>query len=148
MPSIDPSLTTRAALEQWLLEFHESTAILDAKHCTQKFFTRDVEVQYANNPTAQGIEQAQGFFDSAFKALDSMTHEIVYFDFVAPNRLYQAAKIRYVVKGDDPVKDVIAVPAMMTTWLVEEKGRLMIKRNEIFLDASAVFGRMHEKGLI
>jgi len=148
MSPIDSSLTTRAALEKWLLEFHESTASLDAKYCTERFFTRDVEVQYANNPTAQGIKQAQGFFDSAFNALDSMTHEIVYFDFVAPNKLYQAAKIQYVVKGDDSVKDVIAIPAMMTTWLVEEEGRLMVKRNEIYLDASAVFGRMHEKGLM
>ncbi|KAK5939925.1 hypothetical protein PMZ80_007343 [Knufia obscura] len=148
MTSINPTLTTRDALESWLLDFHKSTATLDAKHCTEKFFTSNVELQYANNPVATGRENAQGFFDMAFKALDIMTHEIVYFDFVAPNKLYQAAKINYVVKGDDPEKDMITIPAMMSVWLEEQEGKLMIRRNEIYLDASGLFGRMGEKGLI
>lgn len=114
----------------------------------EQFFTGDIELYYANNPRVSGKEAVGGFFDTAFKALDSMHHEIVYFDLVAPNKLYQAATIKYVVKGDDPDKDLITIPAMMVATLVEADGKLKFKRNEIYLDASALFGRMIEKGLI
>lgn len=148
MASISPALTTREAIESWLLDFHKSTATLDAKHSVENFFTPDIELQYANNPIITGRESAQAFFDTAFKAMDSMTHDIVYFDFVAPDKLYQAVTIRYVVKGDTAEKDMISIPAMMTSWLREDKGRLMMKRSEIYLDASQLFGRMAAKGLI
>lgn len=148
MTSINPALTTQEAIQSWLLDFHKSTATLDAKYCTERFFTSDVELQYANNPVASGREGAKDFFDKAFRALDTMTHEIVYFDFVAPDKLCQAATINYVVKGDDQTKDMIKIPAMMTVWLREEQGDLRISRNEIYLDASRLFGRMNEKGLI
>jgi len=148
MSSINPSLTSREALESWLLDFHKATATLDAQYCADKFFASDVEIQYANNPVVTGKDNAQAFFDMAFKALDMMTHEIVYFDFIAPNKLYQAATIKYVVKGDNQAEDMITIPAMMTAWLGEEEGRLVVKRNEIYLDASQLFGRMAAKGLI
>lgn len=77
-----------------------------------------------------------------------MHHDIEYFDFVAPNRLYQVATIKYVVKGDDPDRNMFTIPAMMSVILVEEDSKLKMKRNEIYLDATAVFGRMHEKGLL
>lgn len=146
MPEIDPSLTTREALQAWLLSFHEATATLDTQQVGDKFFTDDAVCQYANNPEASGKENVLAFFNAAFNGLDLMTHDIVYFDFVAPNKLYQAATIRYLVKGDNPDRDMFTVPAMMTAWLEEQDGRLKIRRNEIYLDASALFARMHEKG--
>lgn len=148
MTSINQALTTREAIQSWLLDFHESTATLDAKYCTERFFTPDIELQYANNPVVSGREDATDFFDKAFRALDSMSHEIVYFDFVAPDKVYQAATIKYVVKGDDQAKDMIEIPAMMTVWLREDQGRLRIRKSEIYLDASRLFTRMNEKGLI
>lgn len=149
MSTINPKLTTRDALQSWLLAFHDSTEALDAAATVDKFFVPEIEVQYANNPVVKGRDTALGFFDSAFKALDYMHHDIEYFDFVAPDRLYQAATIKYVVKGDDREKDMITIPGIMSTILVEDaEGKLKIKRNEIFLDASRVFARMAEKGLI
>lgn len=148
MTEIRSELTSQDALKEWLLAFHESTARLDAKSTVEEFFAKDVELCYANNPPVNGKKDAEGFFDTAFKALDLMHHDIEYFDFVAPNKLYQAATIKYVIKGDDPEKDMITIPAMMVASLVEEDSKLKIGRNEIYLDASAVFGRMIEKGLM
>lgn len=43
------------------------------------------------------------------------THEIVSnFDFVASDKLYQAATTDYIVKGYDQTKDTITRPAIMT----------------------------------
>lgn len=148
MSALNPDLVTRQALEGWLLSFHESTARLDAQSTIEEFFAEEVELYYANNPPAKGKKTAEGFFDAAFKALDLMHHDIEYFDFVAPNRLYQVATIKYVVKGDDPDRNMFTIPAMMSVILVEEDSKLKMKRNEIYLDATAVFGRMHEKGLL
>lgn len=148
MSKINPSLVTREALTEWLLDWHSSTETLDAKLCVGKFFTSDIELRYANNPPAKGRDAALQFFDSAFKALEMMHHDIEYFDFIAPDRLYQAATIKYVVKGDNLEKDMITIMGLMSIWLVEEDGRLKVKRNDIFLDASQVFARMAEKGLI
>ena len=148
MTSLNPELTTCKALRSWLLDFHASTATLNAHLVADNFFTSDIHLQYANNPTAIGRKTVQEFFNTAFNALDSMHHDIVYFDFVAPDKLYQAAKIEYVVKGDDRASQMITVPAMMTAWLREEDGGLKMWRTEIFLDASGVFGRMAEKGLL
>ena len=148
MASISSELTTRTSIQTFLEAFHTSTAALDARSTVEQFFTSDIECQYANNPLAVGANTVQSFFDTAFNALDSMTHKIVYFDFIAPDKLYQAATIRYVVKGDDADTQMIIVPAMMTAWLREENGQLKIRRNEIYLDTNRLFGRMAEKGLI
>lgn len=148
MSRINPGLVTREALKEWLLDWHASTETLDAKLCVDKFFTSDIELRYANNPPVKGKDTAIQFFDSAFKALEMMHHDIEYFDFVAPDHLYQAATIKYVVKGDDLERDMITITGLMSSWLVEEDGKLKVKRNDIFLDASQVFGRMAEKGLL
>lgn len=148
MTTLSPSLTSRKALEEWLLDFHKSSATLDAKLCADKFFTRDVEMCYANNPPVNGKASVEAFFDKAFKALDLMHHDINYFDFVGPDKLYQGATIKYLVKGDDPDKDLIVIPAIQVAWLKEEEGKLKMWRSEIYLDACQVFAKMSEKGLL
>lgn len=69
-------------------------------------------------------------------------------DYVPP-RIYQAATIRYVVKGDDPAKDVIRIPGFATfSVTLGDDGSLRCYRAETFLDPSPVFQRMAEKGLL
>lgn len=147
MSTIPSELTSREALQKWLLNFHATSKSLDARAFSM-LFTADAELQYANSPITKGREAIQQSFDAAFKHLDLMTHDIVYFDFVpGPEpKLYQAADIRYVVKGDDLEKDIIQIPGLLSGWLDMEGGMLKFKRCEIYLDASRVFGRMGEKG--
>lgn len=150
MSILPEELTSREALTAWLLDFHRTSASLDAHAFATNFFTTDAEVQYANNPVSKGRDAVQRDFGAAFKNLDLMAHDIDYFDFVAgpQPKLYQAAKIRYVVRGDNTERDVIELPGMMVAWLGVEGARLKMKRCEIFLDASKVFGRMIERGLL
>lgn len=147
MSAIPSEFTSREALQKWLLNFHATSKSLDAQAFSM-LFTTNAEVQYANNPVTKGREAIQQGFDTAFKHLDLMTHDIVYFDFVSgpEPKLYQAADIRYVVKGDDLEKDVIRIPGLLSGWLDTEDGMLKLKRCEIYLDASQLFGRMAEKG--
>lgn len=63
-------------------------------------------------------------------------------------RIYQAAKIQYLVKGDDAQKDIIEIPAFATFYVkYTEDGNLRCYRAETFLDPSAVFERIAEKEL-
>lgn len=69
-------------------------------------------------------------------------------DYVPP-RIYQAATIRYLVKGDDSAKDVIQIPGFATFFVKPGgDGSLRCYRAETFLDPSPVFQRMAEKGLL
>jgi hypothetical protein len=66
-------------------------------------------------------------------------------DYVPP-RIYQAATVRYLVKGDDPEKDVIKIPGFSSLSVTEGSGgKLRCYHAEIFLDASPVFLRIAEK---
>lgn len=149
MSTIPSEFTSQEALQKWLLNFHATSKTLDAKAFSM-YFTSDAEMQFSNNPIAQGRDAIEQSFENAFQRLESMTHDIVYFDFVAgpESKIYQAADIRYVVKGDDVEKDVIRIPAFFAGWLKMEDGVLRIKRAEIYLDMSRVIGRMAEKGLL
>lgn len=150
MVTIPEELTTQVALRKWLLEFHATSKTLDAQAFSM-FFTKDAELHFANNPTAHGREAIQQSFAFAFEKLESMTHEIVYFDSVpgsSGQRIYQAADIRYVVKGDDPEKDEIRVPGMMSGLFTIEDGKLKLENCEVYLDMSKVLARMAEKGLL
>lgn len=145
---IDSSLTTRDALQVWLADWHKTADSLNARLMADKFLASDIESQYGNFPILNGKEAVQASFNAAFQGLDHMHHEIEYFDFVAPDHLYQAVTIDYVVKGDDHNTDMITIPAIWSAWLVEEDARLKVKKSKIYLDASKVFARMSEKGLI
>jgi hypothetical protein len=106
--------------------------------------TDDVEIQYSNNPVIKGNEVRQ-MFKIVLGQLDMMTHEICYFDYVAP-RIYQAATIRYLVKGDSPDTDEITIPGFAVFCVRrDDAGCVKCYRAETFLDPSAVFQRIAEK---
>jgi hypothetical protein len=105
--------------------------------------TDDVEMQYANSPVIKGSEVRQ-MFKTVLGQLGMMTHEIRYFDYVAP-RIYQAATIRYLVKGDS-LDDEITIPGFAVFFVrKDDAGCVRCYRAETFLDASAVFRRIAEK---
>ncbi|KAJ4256067.1 hypothetical protein NW762_009141 [Fusarium torreyae] len=135
----------RKAIETWLLAFHNASKSLDADTWLDNFFTDDAALQYGNNPVISG-PAVRLMFKNVFSKLDMMTHDVDYFDYVPP-RVYQAATIRYLVKGDDPGKDVIQIPGFATFFVKkEDNGKIRCYRAETFLDPSAVFKRIAEKG--
>ncbi|KAK5943412.1 hypothetical protein PMZ80_004419 [Knufia obscura] len=150
MATINPDLTTREALRAWLSEVHgpNGTASLDAKRVVDDTFTDDIEIRYGNNPPITGKPTASAMFEMQYGALDGLTHEIPDFDFIAPDKLYQPALTRWLVKGDDPEKDWYTVQAMSTFWLREENSKLKVRKAEIVIDVNAVTERMKAKGLI
>jgi hypothetical protein len=106
--------------------------------------TDDVELQYANSPVIKGDEVRQ-MFKTVLGELDVMTHEIRYFAYVAP-RIYQAATIRYLVKGDNRNTDEIKIPGFAVFSVRKDVGgRVKCYRAETFLDPSAVFQRIARK---
>lgn len=105
--------------------------------------TDDTELQYANNPIIKG-QEVRDMFAQVFQQLDLMEHEVVYFDYVAP-RIYQAARIRYRVKGDGPEQEIV-VRGFATFYLREDENRdLKCYRAEVYIDPSQVFARIAEK---
>jgi len=105
--------------------------------------TDDTELQYANNPVMKGKE-VRDMFTQVFQQLDLMEHEIVYFNYVPP-RIYQAARIRYRVKGDGPEHEIV-IQGFATFYLREdEKKNLKCYRAEAYLDPSQLFAKMTEK---
>lgn len=106
--------------------------------------TDDVEMQYANNAVIKGSEVRQ-MFKTVLGQLAMMTHEIRYFDYVPP-RIYQAATIRYLVKGDSSDNDKITIPGFAVFSVrKDDDGHVKCYRAETFLDPSAVFHRITEK---
>lgn len=106
--------------------------------------TDDVEMQYANTPLLKG-DSVRQMFKAVLGELDTMTHEIRYFDYVAP-RIYQAATIRYVVKGDNRVTDEITIPGFAVFEVrKDDVGVVRCYRAETFLDPSVVFQRIRER---
>lgn len=106
--------------------------------------TDDVEMQYANNPAIKGSEVRQ-MFKTVLGQLDMMVHDIRYFDYVAP-RIYQAATIRYLVKGDSLDTDEITIPGFAVFSVrKDDAGHVKCYRAETFLEPSAVFQRIAEK---
>ncbi|CAG8123767.1 unnamed protein product [Penicillium salamii] len=140
--SSGPKLDDQAVLK-WLEGFHQASATLDADRWLDEFMTEDVEMQYANSPVIKGSEVRQ-MFKTVLGQLDIMTHEVRYFDYVAP-RIYQAATIRYLVKGDNHDTDEITIPGFAVFSVREDDGRIKCYRAETFLDPSAVFQRIAEK---
>jgi hypothetical protein len=126
------------------IQFHEASATLDADHWVDGFMADDVELQYANSPVIKGDEVRQ-MFKTVLSKLDMMTHEVRYFDYVAP-RIYQAATIRYLVKGDNHETDVITIPGFAVFSISKDSaGRVKTNRIETYLDPSPVFRRIAEK---
>lgn len=145
---------------------------MDADRWLDDFFTEDVSLQYANNPIIHGTD-VRAMFKMVFAKLDLMTHEILYFgkalspcsmeDGAVPftfvpdvvcldlveSKIYQAATIRYVVKGDDPERDVIQIPGFAVFFLRHQKDgtRPRLYRAETYLNPTEVFARIAEKGL-
>ncbi|KAL5344973.1 hypothetical protein ACLOAV_009926 [Pseudogymnoascus australis] len=138
-----PELSYEAVLK-WLEAFHQASATLDTDRWLDEFMTDDVEMQYANSPVIKGVEVRQ-MFRNVLGELDAMTHEIRYFDYVAPC-IYQAATIRYLVKGDNQNTDEITIPGFAVFSVrKDDAGQVKCYRAETFLDPSAVFQRIAEK---
>ncbi|KAK5046683.1 hypothetical protein LTR84_007444 [Exophiala bonariae] len=136
----------RQEASKWLEDLHASSATLDADRWLDEFFTEDVSLQYSNNPVIQG-PSVRAMFKTVFAKLDVMTHEVLYFDVVG-SKIYQAAKIRYVVKGDDPERDVIEIPGFAVFFLRERhEERPKLYRAETYLNPTEIFSRITEKGL-
>lgn len=67
---------------------------------------------------------------------------------VVESKIYQAATIRYLVKGDDPERDVIQIPGFAVFFLRQTDGeRPKLFRAETYLNPTEVFARIAEKGL-
>lgn len=67
---------------------------------------------------------------------------------VVDSKIYQAATIRYLVKGDNPERDVIEIPGFAVFFLRHKDGeRPKLSRAETYLNPTEVFGRIAEKGL-
>ncbi|VUC28707.1 unnamed protein product [Clonostachys rosea] len=128
------------------LKFHAASKTLDADYWLDNYFTENASLQYANSPVISGPSVRQ-MFKEVFKKLDLMEHEVLYFDVVG-DRIYQAAKIRYLVKGDDPGQGVIEIPGFAVFNVEHGEGeKIRCYKAEIFLDPSPVFKRIAEKGL-
>ncbi|KAJ5491874.1 hypothetical protein LT330_009130 [Penicillium expansum] len=141
--SAGPELDNATVLE-WLQAFHRASATLNTDHWLDEFMTEDVEMQYANNPVIKGSDVRQ-MFKTVLGKLDMMIHDIRYFDYVAP-RIYQAATIRYLVKGDNLNTDEITIPGFAVFSVrKDDAGRVKCYRAETFLEPSAVFQRIAEK---
>lgn len=64
---------------------------------------------------------------------------------MAENRILQSCTVRYVLKGDDPEKDKVEIPAFSVTHMTREDGKLKGKAAEIYVDSSPVFARLQAK---
>ncbi|GAM91307.1 hypothetical protein ANO11243_093560 [Dothideomycetidae sp. 11243] len=135
---------THDEAQKWLQAFHTASATLNAHEWLETFTTPDVVFQYANNAPLSGREATTAMLHGVLSCLEKMTHEVLYFDYVPP-RLYQAAMIEYVVKGDDTATQTIRIPGFAVFWLVEEGGVVKCSRAETFLDPGEVLGRIREK---
>jgi ketosteroid isomerase-like protein len=94
----------------WLKDYHRHTDALDSNLAVPKFYTDDCVMTFAANPAITGKSSIIDFFDSQFPFLESMKHTIKHVD-VLPDRIYQEADIRYVVKGDPERKEIL-LPGM------------------------------------
>ena len=73
-----------------------------------------------------------------------MEHYVEYFDFVG-QRIYQAARIKYRVKGDSPSgKNDVEIPGFAVFDLREEGARLICSRMETYIDTRPLEARMAE----
>ncbi|KAI8285673.1 hypothetical protein K4K56_009200 [Colletotrichum sp. SAR 10_98] len=138
VPSTLPN--TRDEVEAWLLNNFLAFDSLDiTEH--PKIFSKDAQLQFANNPVLYGIEKIQQSFVPAFSALSYMKHVPVTFDKV-DNKVWFTVKISYRAKGD-PENQTITIPASALAHLVtegEEAGKLA--RFQVFLDNSPVLERI------
>ncbi|KAJ5417599.1 Nuclear transport factor 2 [Penicillium crustosum] len=93
------TLEIKTSAIEWLQQYHAAGDALNPDVSVPKFYTPDC-----------GHDAIKGFFNKQFSLLDSMTHTIGHVD-VLPDRIYQEAKIEYVVKGD-PEQKVIKVDGL------------------------------------
>ncbi|KGO47707.1 Nuclear transport factor 2 [Penicillium expansum] len=103
-----PEVKTSAI--EWLQQYHAAGDALNPDVSVPKFYTTDCVMRFPGQPPLQGHDAIKGFFKMQFSLLDSMTHTIGHVD-VLPDRIYQEAKIDYVVKGD-PEQKVIKIDGL------------------------------------
>lgn len=103
-----PEIKTSAI--EWLQQYHAAGDALNPDVSVPKFYTPDCVMRFPGQPPLQGHDAIKGFFKKQFSLLDSMTHTIGHVD-VLPDRIYQEAKIEYVVKGD-PEQKVVKIDGL------------------------------------
>ncbi|EED20387.1 hypothetical protein TSTA_036130 [Talaromyces stipitatus ATCC 10500] len=81
----------------WLEDFHKHTDSMDPNLAIPKFYADDCVFTFAANPSVTGQSNIIEFFSTQFPYLEN----------VLPDRIYQEAEIRYVVKGDPERKDIV-----------------------------------------
>lgn len=101
---------TKASTIEWLQQYHAAGDALDPDVSVPRFYTPDCVMRFPGQPPLKGHEAIKGFFKKQFSLLDRMTHTIGHVD-VAPDRIYQEAKIEYVVKGD-PEQMIIKIDGL------------------------------------
>ncbi|KAJ5959214.1 Nuclear transport factor 2 [Penicillium vulpinum] len=99
----------KSAIE-WLQQYHAAGDALNPDVSVPKFYTPDCVMRFPGQPPLEGHDAIKGFFKKQFSLLDSMTHTIGHVDVVS-DRIYQEAKIEYVVKGD-PEQKVIKIDGL------------------------------------
>ncbi|CAI7618074.1 unnamed protein product [Penicillium glandicola] len=104
--AVDASEIKASSIE-WLREYHAAGDALNPDVSVPKFYTPDCVMRFPGQPPLQGHDAIKGFFTKQFSLLDRMTHTIGHVDVVS-DRIYQEAKIEYVVKGD-PEQKVIKI---------------------------------------
>ncbi|KAF2665803.1 hypothetical protein BT63DRAFT_428750 [Microthyrium microscopicum] len=141
-----PILTNTEA-EAWLQGFYDMADKLEAVPWFEQYSTEDTEIQYANLPLMTG-KDALNMYIKVFGNLDRLAHSVKHFDVVG-DRILHAVTVRYVVKGDDPDKDVIEIGAFSECHLRRDEvdGKVKCARADIYVDPSPVFQRVAAKGL-
>ncbi|KAH8693893.1 hypothetical protein BGW36DRAFT_463524 [Talaromyces proteolyticus] len=89
----------------WLKNFHKHMDALDASIAIPKLFAEDCTVSFAGQPPLTGQAEILDFFNTQFPTLELMQHTIKHVD-VLPDRIYQEANIRYIIKNDPEKKEI------------------------------------------
>ncbi|KAJ5164566.1 Nuclear transport factor 2 [Penicillium coprophilum] len=100
----------KASAIEWLQRYHASGDALNPDVSVPEFYTPDCVMAFPGQPQLQGHDAIKTFFKQQFSIIDRMTHTIGRVDVVA-DRIYQEAKIEYVLKGD-PEQKVIKIDGL------------------------------------
>ncbi|KAF4450302.1 hypothetical protein F53441_6585 [Fusarium austroafricanum] len=137
---------TKEEAAAWLVENNIYSAKMDVDAWLNKFYTEEATIQYANNPPVT-VSDAREMFKGIWAKFDGLEHDIIHVDYASPC-IYHRCDVRYLVKGDDPAKQEIKVPALATMLMKRDDDEsLKSYKMEVFIDPSPVFARIAEKGL-
>ena len=125
------------------IQSHKVSAELDTTKWLTTSFSPSVTMTYSNMPPIHGRDNCHLLFEPFFTRLAEMTHYIESFDFIsAENKILQAARIVYRVKGD-PEEKVMEIPGFAAFTLGrDEDGIVRLGKAQTWLDPSPVVESM------